>query len=76
MIYLKASQPVPGKGDAVIYYECNDDKRIIRYVTHITATGETERVPDPIVKKLYRPELLAPSSKEEFDQTWSLNEGS
>lgn len=76
MIYLKASQPVPGKGDAVIYYECNDDKRIIRYVTHIAATGETERVPDPVVKKLYRPELLSPSSKEEFDEAWSLSEGS
>jgi hypothetical protein len=70
MMYLKASQPVPGKGDAVIYYECEDDQTIVRYVTHIEATGETERVEKPIVKKLYRPELLSESSKEEFDAKW------
>ncbi len=71
MVYFKASQPVPGKGDAVIYYECEDDQTIVRYVTHLEVTGETERVEKPIVKKLYRPELLSESSKEEFDEKWS-----
>ena len=71
MLYLKTSQPVPGKGDALIYYECTDEKTIVRYVTRITATGEIERVTDPIVKKLYRPEFLSESSREEFEENWS-----
>ena len=71
MIYYKTSQPIPGKGNAWMYYECTDEKRIVRYVTHIPATGETEHVADPVVKKLYRPELLMDSSREEFDQHWS-----
>lgn len=70
MVYLKASQPIPGKGDAWMFYECTDEKRIIRYVTHIPATGETQRVSDPVVKKLYRPELLMESSQEEFERHW------
>ena len=71
MLYFKTSQPVPGKGDAEIYYECTDEKTIVRYVTWITLTGEVERVTDPIVKKLYRPEFLSESSQEEFEQKWS-----
>jgi hypothetical protein len=70
MNYYKSSQPIPGKGDAVVYYECDDDDTIQRHVTHIAATGETERVPDPIVKKLYRRELLQGSSEKEFKQYW------
>lgn len=70
MIYYKTSQPIPGKGDAWMYYECSDEMKIIRYVTHIPATGETERNSDPIVKKLYRPELLQSSSQSEFEQFW------
>ena len=70
MVYYKTSQPVPGKGDAWMYYECTDEKRVVRYVTHIPATGETQRVGDPVVKKLYRPELLVESTKEEFEKYW------
>ena len=70
MIYLKASQPIPGKGDAWTFYECSDDKRIARYVTYIAATGETECVPDPVVKRLYKPENLTESSQEEFERYW------
>lgn len=71
MLYFRASQPVPGKGDALVFYECNDDKTVRRFVTHIPATGETERVADPIVKRLYRPELLAPATQEEFEKHWN-----
>ncbi len=71
MQYMKTSQPIPGKGDAWMYYECNEELRIARYVTHIPQTGETERVGDPVVKRLYRPELLQPSTKEEFDIYWA-----
>ena len=70
MIYLKASQPIPGKGDAWTFYECSDDKRIARYVTYIAVSGETERVADPVVKRLYRPEFLTESSQEEFERYW------
>ncbi len=71
MVYYKASQPVPGKGSATIYYECDDSQTVMRYVTHIDGTGEVERVEDPIVKKLYRPDVLRDSSKEEFEQYWN-----
>lgn len=71
MNYYKTSQPIPGKGQAWMYYECNDDGTVLRYVTHIPATRETQRVPDPVVKRLYRPELLVDSSKEEFDTYWT-----
>jgi hypothetical protein len=70
MIYYKTSQPIPGKGDAWMYYECTDEQRIVRYVTHIPATAETTPVSDPVVKKLYRPESLLPSTQEEFEQYW------
>ena len=73
MIYFKTSQPVPGKGDAWMYNECTDERRVVRYVTHIPATGETEPVSDPVVKKLYRPELLMDSTQEEFEQRWPKN---
>lgn len=71
MLYFKTSQPVPGKGDALIFYECDDNQTIQRYVTHIPATGETERVTDPVVKKLYRPEFLMKSDQDEFAKHWS-----
>lgn len=71
MKYFKTSQPIPGKGDAWMYYECEDDGTVVRYVTHIPATKESQRVPDPVVKRLYRPELLLDSTQEEFDGFWA-----
>lgn len=70
MKYFKASQPVPGKGNALVLYEVNDEERIERQLTVIPATGEMEQVPDPVVKKLYRPELLEPATAEEFEENW------
>ena len=70
MIYYKSSQPVPGKGDAWTYYECDDNETVLRTLTYITATDEVTRVPDPIVTKLYRPEMLRPAEEAEFTQLW------
>lgn len=70
MIYFKTSQPVPGKGDALMFYECSDSQMVKRYVTFIPATGETERVPKPIMRQLYNPESLMASSREEFEKYW------
>jgi hypothetical protein len=73
MKYFKSSQGIPGKGDAWTYYECSDEGVVQRQLTHIPATGETTRVPDPIVKKLYRPELLQDATAEEFLPLWSAD---
>jgi len=75
VIYYKTSQPIPGKGDAWMYYECDDEETVVRYVTVIPATGEVEWVPDPVVKKLYRPDLLQDSSQEEFEEHWAAGPG-
>lgn len=71
MRYLKTSQPIPDKGDAWMYYECSDEDEIVRYVTCVPATGESERNSNPVVKKLFRPELLQVSSEEEFEEHWN-----
>ncbi len=70
MKYFKTAQFVPGKGDAWTYYECDDNETIQRQLTYIPETGEISKVPDPIVKRLYRPELLEPSVAEEFISLW------
>ena len=70
MIYFKASQPIPGKGDALTYYECTDDKKVVRQLTHIPATGDVERIPDPIVRTLIRPDMLSEASREVFERLW------
>lgn len=71
MKYFKTAQFVPGKGDAWTYYECDDNEKILRQLTHIPETGETDRIPDPIVKKLYRPEKLQPAQESEFMDLWN-----
>jgi len=70
MRYVKSSQMVPGKGNAWTYYEVDDTERVLRQLTHIDGTGEILRVPDPIVKKLMRPELCSPASDVEFARLW------
>lgn len=71
MKYYKTSQPVPDKGEAWMFYECSDEGRIIRYVTFIPATGEIERNSNPVVKRLYRPDLLTDSTEQEFHEHWA-----
>ncbi len=70
MRYFKSSQPVPGKGIAYTYYECDDELTVNRYVTFIPATGETKRVADPVVKTLYQPQSLMEATEEEFRRHW------
>ncbi|MBI1317413.1 MAG: hypothetical protein GC168_00505 [Candidatus Hydrogenedens sp.] len=70
MQYVKSSQIVPGKGYAWTYYEVDDKGTVLRQLTHIDGTGEISRVPDPIVKKLMRPELCQPASDVEFARLW------
>lgn len=70
MQYFKTAQFVPGKGDAWMYYECDDAQTVLRTLTHIPATGELTKVPDPIVKRLIRPDLLQPAEAGEFLDLW------
>jgi hypothetical protein len=74
MLYFKTSQPIPGKGDAWMYYECTDAREIVRYVTCVPATGESERNSKPVVKKLFRPELLQDSTQAEFEEHWNKDQ--
>lgn len=70
MRYLKSSQFVPGKGEAVVVYELQDDGGIVRFVTHLTGPGDVIRTPKPVVKRLYRPEMCQPSDAAEFQALW------
>lgn len=70
MVYFMSSQPVPGKGEAWTFYECDEKLNIKRYVTHIPATGETRSVRDPLVKRMSDMYAMKVSSKEEFDAYW------
>ncbi len=70
MKYFKVAQIVPGKGNSWTFYECDDAETVLRSLTHIKETGETTRIPDPIVKKLYRPEILSEATAEEFLEIW------
>ena len=72
MKYFKTSQFVPAKGEAWMYYECDDDLGILRYASHLPQTGETQKSDKPVVKKLFRPETLQASDAEEFQRIWSL----
>jgi len=70
MLYFKTAQYIPGKGDAWTYYECDENQTIVRQLTHIPEAGDIDRIPDPIVKKLYRPERLLPAEAQEFQELW------
>lgn len=70
MRYFKTAQFVPGKGDAWTYYECDDRQAVCRQLTYIPETGELTKVPDPIVKRLIRPERLQDAAEEEFKRLW------
>ncbi len=75
MKYLKTSQFVPGKGEALMIYECEDDSTIRRFVTYITGTGEATCNAKPVVRRLYRPEMCQPATAEEFERLWSTGGG-
>ena len=71
MKYFKTAQFVPNKGDAWTYYECDENEKVLRQLTHIPETGELNCIPDPIVKKLIRPDMLKDATEEEFTSLWS-----
>ena len=72
MKYLKGAQFVPGKGEAWMYYECDDQTSVVRSLTHLPQTGELTRYPNPPIRKLFRPELLQDATEEEFKKLWEL----
>ncbi len=71
MQYFKSSQPVPGKGFAWTYYECDDDRVIQRYLTVTPESGEVKCVADPIVRDLYDNDALMHTTEAEFLRYWS-----
>jgi len=71
MLYYKIGQPVPGKGDAWVYYECDEKFAIQRQMTVIPATGEVDCVPNPLVKKMTNMAYMTKASEEEFLEQWS-----
>jgi len=73
MLYYKTAQFVPGKGDAWTFYECDDNKAVLRQMTYIPGSNELTRIPDPIVKRLMRPEYLQDAEAEEFLELWDRN---
>lgn len=70
MNYLKGIQFVPGKGEALMFYECREDGTIARQCTFITGTGESTKTDKPVVKRVFRPETLLASTAEEFETYW------
>lgn len=71
MKYFKSAQYVPGKGDAWTYYECDDAEKVQRQLTYIPGSGELTKVPDPIVRRLIRPDLLQDAAEPEFLELWA-----
>jgi hypothetical protein len=70
MRYHKVAQFIPGKGDAWMYSESDDKGVVLRTLTYVPATGELERIPDPVVKFLFRPEKLLEAQAAEFLELW------
>ncbi len=72
MKYFKGAQFVPAKGEALMFYECQEDGvTVVRQCSFITGTGEMTKTDKPVVKKLFRPEMLGTSSLEEFESFWN-----
>jgi hypothetical protein len=71
MQYFKSAMFIPGKGQAWTYSEASDEDRVQRSLTHIPATGEISRIPDPVVKMLFMKERLSACPAEEFLTLWN-----
>lgn len=69
MQYYVTTQFIPSKGQAYMYIEA-EGGTVLRTLTHIPTTNETERIPDPVVKMLFMPERLQPSDEETFKKLW------
>lgn len=70
MRYHKVAQAIPGKGDAWMYSESDEKGAVLRTLTYVPATGELERIPDPVIKFLFRPEALQEVPAAEFLELW------
>lgn len=70
MQYFKSAMFIPGKGQAFTYSEADDQDVVHRTLTHIPATGEISRIPDPVVKRLFMKERLTACPAEEFLRLW------
>lgn len=70
MQYFKSAMFIPGKGQAFTYSEADDKDVVQRTLTHIPATGEISRIPDPVVKMLFAKERLMPCEAGEFIALW------
>ena len=71
MRFYRGWQFVPMKGNAAMYYEVGDDDSVTRFMTVIEEAGEIERMPQPPMKRLFRPELLEEVTAEEFEKLWT-----
>jgi len=71
MKYYMSTQFVPNQGEAQMFFEVNDDEVVQRTVTFISGTGELTKIPDPVVKKLFRKETLAEVEEADFMSIWN-----
>lgn len=71
MKYYKGEQFVPNKGVGAMFYEVDDSDTVTRFMSVFEQMGEIERMPDPPMKRLFRPELLEEVSAEEFERLWA-----
>ena len=71
MKFYRGWQFVPMKGNAAMYYEVADDGTVTRFMTVIEEAGEIERMPQPPMKRLFRPELLEEVTAAEFEALWT-----
>lgn len=70
MKYYRGEQFVPNKGMGAMYYEVDDADNVTRFMTVFEEVNEVERMPDPPMKRLFRPELLEPVDADEFNRHW------
>ena len=70
MHYYKGMQFVPMKGMAAMYYETDADANVKRFMTVLEDVGEIERMDNPPMKRLFRPEMLEEVTAEEFERHW------
>ncbi len=71
MKYFRGTQFVPLQGTAAMYYETDEDGAVRRFMTVIGDRESIERMPNPPMKRLFRPELLDEVTADEFDELWN-----
>ena len=67
----KTPQIVPGKGYAIMHYECDDALKVVRMMNHIAEVDEVSKFPNPVVKRLIQPEKLEEVDGQEFLALWA-----